>query len=179
MRRATRRRVGTVVCAAGWEKHRFVGPERSHHGRSQIRRTLALSGCVPGKVYAWQPDGQGGRTIASQGERRRSPRRSSKTPLCSIATAAASTPRTIRSSWAASTPTGEPLRSSPAGDTLEDVIAGLATHKVVGPSRGWNSIEHATGNYSTDVNLAPGCADQPVGSGRGILVLGRSKTGGG
>jgi len=42
------------------------------------------------------------------------------------------------------------------GDTINDVIGGLKTHKNAGSPEGWNAINHATGNYSTDVDLAPG-----------------------
>ena len=42
------------------------------------------------------------------------------------------------------------------GDTIEDVIKGLKTHRPGGPSESWGNINHATGNYSADVNLAPG-----------------------
>ena len=42
------------------------------------------------------------------------------------------------------------------GDTLEGVIGGLKTHHGAGSPEGWAGINHATGNYSADVGLAPG-----------------------
>jgi len=42
------------------------------------------------------------------------------------------------------------------GDTINDVIGGLKTHHAGGPEAGWAGINHDTGAYSTDVNLAPG-----------------------
>ncbi len=42
------------------------------------------------------------------------------------------------------------------GDTIKDVIGGLKTHKNAGSPEGWNEINHATGSYSANVNLAPG-----------------------
>ena len=65
VRRAALGRVGAVD-AAGWE-HRFVGwnghttVEAKYDGRWHYLDVFL-------KFYAWQPDGQGGRTIASQDE---------------------------------------------------------------------------------------------------------------
>ena len=42
------------------------------------------------------------------------------------------------------------------GDELEGVISGLKTHRGADRSEGWMGIEHASGSYSADVNLAPG-----------------------
>jgi hypothetical protein len=44
------------------------------------------------------------------------------------------------------------------GDTLDGVIGGLKTHKGAGRAEGWMAINHATGGYSADVALAPGCS---------------------
>jgi hypothetical protein len=42
------------------------------------------------------------------------------------------------------------------GDKIEDIDSGLKTRKVSGRAEGWMNINHATGDYSTDINLAPG-----------------------
>ena len=44
------------------------------------------------------------------------------------------------------------------GDEIEDVIRGLKTHHGAGRAKGWGGIQHASGDYSADVNLAPGFA---------------------
>ena len=42
------------------------------------------------------------------------------------------------------------------GDTIKDVIGGLKTHKIAGSENGWAGINHASGNYSANTDLAPG-----------------------
>src|SRR5262249_35437261 len=44
------------------------------------------------------------------------------------------------------------------GDTLADVAAGIKQKNRAGSPEGWGGMVHATGNYSTDINLAPGFA---------------------
>lgn len=45
------------------------------------------------------------------------------------------------------------------GDELEGtVIKGLKTHNRSGSPEGWAGIHHATGNYSAEINLAPGAS---------------------
>lgn len=44
------------------------------------------------------------------------------------------------------------------GDELKDVVAGVRQRNRVGPEPGWAGMRHATGDYSADVNLAPGFA---------------------
>jgi hypothetical protein len=42
------------------------------------------------------------------------------------------------------------------GDTVQGVVDGLKTHKGAGRAEGWMGINHATGDYSAEVALAPG-----------------------
>ena len=44
------------------------------------------------------------------------------------------------------------------GDDLPGIIQALRQKNRVGPEPGWGGMNHATGNYSADVNLAPGFA---------------------
>jgi hypothetical protein len=44
------------------------------------------------------------------------------------------------------------------GDDLKGVVDGVKHRNRVGPEPGWAGMRHATGNYSADVNLAPGFA---------------------
>lgn len=44
------------------------------------------------------------------------------------------------------------------GDDLPGMIQALRQKNRVGPEPGWGGMQHATGNYSADVNLAPGFA---------------------
>ena len=112
------------------------------------------------KFYAWKPDpnAPGGRTIASQDDLTRDSQR-----LISDAFVLDKSRGAVyakdnqfemhgdKANWMA------PAFLS-CGDTIKDVISGLKTHKNVGPEPGWMGIHHATGNYSADVDLAPGFA---------------------
>ncbi|HVW03283.1 MAG TPA: hypothetical protein VHB77_23170, partial [Planctomycetaceae bacterium] len=42
------------------------------------------------------------------------------------------------------------------GDSLADIATSLRGRNRVGPSDGWAGMNHATGNYSAEINLAPG-----------------------
>ena len=42
------------------------------------------------------------------------------------------------------------------GDSINDIDGGLKTRKTAGRAEGWMNINHATGAYSTDINLSPG-----------------------
>jgi hypothetical protein len=141
---------------AGWE-HRFVGwdghttVEARYDGRWHYLDVFL-------KFYAWQPDGQGGRTIASEDELTKNSEALVKNAFvldpgrgCVYAKDNQFVMSGDHANWRA------PAFLS-CGDTLEGVIAGLKTHHTSGPSPGWAGIEHATGSYSTDVNLAPGWA---------------------
>jgi hypothetical protein len=44
------------------------------------------------------------------------------------------------------------------GDGLKGIVAGVQRKNRVGPTPGWAGMRHATGDYSADVNLAPGFA---------------------
>lgn len=112
------------------------------------------------KFYAWKPDpnAPGGRTIASQDDLTRDSQR-----LISDAFVLDRSRGAVymkdnqfemfgdKANWTA------PAFLS-CGDTIKDVISGLKTHKNVGSPEGWSAINHATGNYSADVDLAPGFA---------------------
>lgn len=110
------------------------------------------------KFYAWRPDpnAPGGRTIASQDELTRDSQSliSDAFILDSSRGAVYAKDNQFEMIGAKANWMAQPFLS--CGDMLKDVIAGLKTHKVVGSEEGWMGIRHATGSYSTDVNLAPG-----------------------
>lgn len=108
------------------------------------------------KFYAWMPDGRGGRTIAGEDDLNRDAQ-----TLIQEAFVLDEGRRCVyrkdnpfvlngdQANWRAP-------EFLACGDTLADVIGGLKTHRGAGRSEGWSGINHATGRYSADVNLAPG-----------------------
>jgi hypothetical protein len=131
----------------GWNGHTTV--EAKYDGRWHYLDIFL-------KFYAWEPDGKGGRTIASEDDLNN---RSDelirdgfvldKGRNCVYAKDNQFIMNGEHANWRA------PAFLS-CGDTIKDVIAGLKTHHNDGPEAGWAGINHATGSYSTDVNLAPG-----------------------
>ncbi len=105
------------------------------------------------KFYAWEPDGKGGFTIASEDDLTSKSNEliSKNFELSKDRGAVYATNNTPEQNWRA------PAFLS-CGDKIEDVIKGLKTHKAAGSPEGWNGVNHATGSYSTDVNLGPGMA---------------------
>lgn len=110
------------------------------------------------KFYAWKPDAAapGGRTIASEDELTADSQsliaeafELDKNRSAVYAKANRFEMAGEKANWMA------PAFLS-CGDTIEDVIAGLKTHKTGGPENGWAGINHASGGYSADVDLAPG-----------------------
>lgn len=109
------------------------------------------------KFYAWKPDSAaGGRTIASQDDLTRDPQGLILDAYVmddgrGVAYAKDNRFEINRgkANWAA------PEFLS-CGDTIQGLIEGLKTHHGAGSPEGWMGIEHATGSYSTDVDLAPG-----------------------
>ena len=110
------------------------------------------------KFYAWMPDAAapGGRTIAGEDDLDRNPQALIRDALV--------TDKARGSIYARADPFqlvgGAANWTAPAflvcGDTIDDVVGGLHTHKPVGQEEGWGGIRHATGDYSADVDLAPG-----------------------
>jgi hypothetical protein len=108
------------------------------------------------KFYAWMPDGKGGRTIAGEDDlnnsaqtligdayfldpgRRSVYRKDNQFAL-----------KGEKSNWRAP-------EFLACGDELSGVIGGLKTHRGRDHSEGWAGINHASGGYSAEVNLAPG-----------------------
>lgn len=139
---------------AGWE-HRYVGwnghttVEAKYDGRWHYLDVFL-------KFYAWEPDGKGGRTIASEDDLNRNSEELirnafvlNKGRACVYAKNNQFVMNGEKANWRA------PAFLS-CGDTINDVIGGLKTHHAGGAEPGWAGINHATGNYSTDVNLGPG-----------------------
>jgi hypothetical protein len=140
--------------AAGWE-HRYVGwnghttVEARYDGRWHYLDIFL-------KFYAWEPDGKGDRTIASEDDLNfHSDQLIAKAFVldksrgCVYAVDNQFVMNGEHANWRA------PAMLS-CGDTISDVIGGLKTHHTGGPEAGWAGINHDTGDYSTDVNLAPG-----------------------
>ena len=139
---------------AGWE-HRYVGwnghttVEAKYDGRWHYLDVFL-------KFYAWEPDGKGGRTIASEDDLTRNSQELIKNAFvldkargCVYAKDNQFLMNGEKANWRA------PAFLS-CGDTIADVISGLKTHHAGNAEPGWAGINHATGNYSTDVALAPG-----------------------
>ena len=131
----------------GWNGHTTV--EASYDGRWHYLDVFL-------KFYAWEPDGKGGRTIASQDDLTKNPEELIRNAFvldeargCVYAKASPFVMNGGHASWRA------PAFLS-CGDTIDELINGIKTHHAGGPEAGWNGINHATGDYSTDINLAPG-----------------------
>jgi len=130
----------------GWDGHTTV--EAQYDGRWHYLDVFL-------KYYAWMPDGAGGRTIAGQDDLAAKPKELVEDvcvldPARKVVYAKGSPPVADGKGrpWAV------PFLS--CGDLPADVVGGVKTRKVAGSQEGWNDVVHATGNYSTDINLAPG-----------------------
>ncbi len=139
---------------AGWE-HRFVGwnghttVEAKYDGRWHYLDIFL-------KFYAWEPDGKGGRTIASQDDLTANSDALVKQAFvldpgrgCVYAKDNQFVMAGEHANWRA------PALLS-CGDTIADVIGGLKTHRGADRADSWMGINHADGKYSTDVSLALG-----------------------
>jgi len=147
--------LSSLWVAAGW-KHRFLGwkghttVEAFYDDKWHYFDTFL-------KIYCWKadPDAPGGRTVAGQADIAEDPDLINKGLVFDKS----------RRVWYHAGNCFEVVNSkanwrAPAflvcGDSAPGVISGCKGRKVVGPSKQWKGIKHATGNYSTDVNLAPG-----------------------
>lgn len=112
------------------------------------------------KFYAWMPDSNfpSGRTIAGQDDLAANPQELLRDafvldPSRKVMYAKGNTFELIgdKANWQA-----------PAflvcGDDIPGIIEGVRHKNRVGPEPGWAGMNHATGSYSADVNLAPGFA---------------------
>jgi hypothetical protein len=139
---------------AGWE-HRFVGwnghttVEAKYDGRWHYLDVFL-------KFYAWEPDGKGGRTIASQDDLTANSEALIKQAFvldagrgCVYAKDNQFVMTGEHANWRA------PALLS-CGDTIADVIGGLKTHRGADRADSWMGINHADGNYSADLALVPG-----------------------
>ncbi|MGA2496199.1 MAG: hypothetical protein ABSH20_00570 [Tepidisphaeraceae bacterium] len=135
----------------GWNGHTTV--EANYDGRWHYLDAFL-------KFYAWMPDANapGGRTIAGEDDLNNNAQKLIADAFVLDKGRAAVYAKDNRfeivgekANWTA------PALLS-CGDTIADVIGGLKTHKPAGRQDGWAGINHATGNYSADVNLAPGFA---------------------
>ena len=139
---------------AGWE-HRYVGwnghttVEANYDGRWHYLDIFL-------KFYAWEPDGKGGRTIASEDDLNRDSQKLIQDAFvldtgrgCVYAKDDQFVMNGEHANWRA------PAFLS-CGDTISDVIGGLKTHHSGNAESGWAGINHDSGSYSGDVNLVPG-----------------------
>jgi hypothetical protein len=108
------------------------------------------------KFYAWMPDGNGGRTIAGEDDLKARSQELvtdafvlDKGHNCVYAKDNQFVMSGEKANWRA------PAFLS-CGDGLDGVVSGLHSKNIAGSPEGWAGINHATGNYSMDVNLAPG-----------------------
>lgn len=133
----------------GWSGHTTV--EAKYDGRWHYLDVFL-------KFYAWMPDpnAPGGRTIASQADLTPNAQTLIRDALVldksrNVVYAKDNQFELIgdKANWMA-----PPFLV--CGDTIDGVISGLKTHRAGGPNDSWGNINHATGSYSADVNLAPG-----------------------
>ena len=130
----------------GWDGHTTV--EAQYDGRWHYLDVFL-------KYYAWMPDGKGGRTIAGEDDLTKNTQLVSggyeldKGHNCVYANDNRFVMNGDKANWQA-----------PAflccGDSIQDVVKGLKTHRGHERAEAWAGINHATGNYSMDVSLAPG-----------------------
>jgi len=142
--------------AQGWE-HRYVSwnghttAEAKYDGKWHYLDIFL-------KFYAWEPDGKGSKTIASEDDL------ANQSDVLIKNAFTLDGPRKVvyandnvckmqggKANWMAP-------EFLACGDTINDVIEGIKTHKVSGPAPGWMTINHDSPNYSTDVSLSPGQA---------------------
>ena len=133
----------------GWNGHTTV--EARYDGRWHYLDVFL-------KFYAWMPDpnAPGGRTIAGEDDLNQNSEELIRNAFvldqgrqCVYARDNQFTRSDGKMHWLA------PSFLS-CGDQLEDVISGLKTHRGADHSEGWMGIQHASGGYSAEVNLAPG-----------------------
>ncbi|HOD84150.1 MAG TPA: hypothetical protein PKG77_22230, partial [Phycisphaerae bacterium] len=131
----------------GWQGHTTV--EAQYDGRWHYLDVFL-------KFYAWMPDGQGGRTIAGEDDLTADPQtliqaayEMDKARNVVYAKADPFVMNGQKANWQ-----GRPFLC--CGDTIQGTVDGLKTHHRAGRSEGWGGIIHATGDYSADVDLAPG-----------------------
>ncbi len=112
------------------------------------------------KFYAWKPDpnAPNGRTIASQDDLTRDSQTLISDAFVLDKGRGAVYAKDNQFEMIGGKPNWTATAFLTCGDTLKDVIGGLKTHKVAGSPEGWGEMNHATGNYSADVDLAPGYA---------------------
>ncbi len=112
------------------------------------------------KFYAWMPDPKapGGRRIAGQDDLKQNTQQLIKDAFVFD---------TARKVWYAkgaqfAVADGKANWTVPAflvcGDTLDGIVTGVNSKSDKGSVEAWAGIKHATGSYSTDVDLAPGFA---------------------
>jgi hypothetical protein len=110
------------------------------------------------KFYAWMPDGKGGRTIAGEAD--------IANDSNGLITEAFTYDKGRSAVYAVNNQfmmvNGSANWSAPAfltcGDGLDGVISGVNSRNIAGSPDTWAGINHADGDYTTDVNLAPGYA---------------------
>ncbi len=102
------------------------------------------------KVYAFMPDGKGGRTIAGEDDLAANPKELLQDAFVMDEA------RKVLYAAADGKPTWRTHEFFGCGDTVEGTIGGLKTRRNSGPLEAWMGITHDNGNYSTDINLAPG-----------------------
>ena len=108
------------------------------------------------KFYAWMPDGRGGRTIAGEDDL--------KTDAPNLLTGAFVLNKAHNCVYAKDNPCsmigGEANWRAPAfltcGDEVSGIVSGVNSKSISGSPESWAGMNHATGSYSMDVNLAPG-----------------------
>ncbi len=110
------------------------------------------------KFYAWQPDATapGGRTIAGEDDLTKNSRELILDAFVLDKGRGAVYSKSNQFEFLGEKANWMAPAFLSCGDTIEGVIAGLKTHKAAGSENSWAGINHANGDYSADVDLAPG-----------------------
>jgi hypothetical protein len=138
----------------GW---RFVGWSKPGHTTVEARyddRWHYLDVFL--KFYAWMPDGKGGRTIAGEDDLKARAQELltdgcvlDKGRGCVYAKDNAFVTNGDKANWQA------PAFLS-CGDDVPGIVMGVNNKNAAGAADGWAGINHASGSYTAEVNLAPG-----------------------
>lgn len=110
------------------------------------------------KLYAWMPDPNNptGRTIAGEDDLASNPEELLTNAFVLDSDRKVMYAKGNEFSWIGGKANWQAPAFLVCGDDLPGIIDALRHKNRVGPEPGWGGMQHATGNYSADVNLAPG-----------------------
>lgn len=129
----------------GWPGHTTV--EAQYDGRWHYIDVFL-------KIFAWMPDGKGGRTLAGEYDLKANPKELLQDAFVMDKARNVAYMKSDQFVMIDGKANWRAHDFLSCGDTLDK----MPNLNRVGPSESWAGYDHATGSYSTDVNLAPGFA---------------------